>query len=64
MAFSLTRNHLGFGISSKLSAELKKRIARSRFRDFAQFAQLREGHIVLQHRGTEAWFRRLRIETP
>jgi hypothetical protein len=45
------------------SAELKKRIARSRFRDFAQFAQLREGHIVLQHRGTEAWFRRLRIET-
>jgi hypothetical protein len=46
------------------SAELKKRIARSRFRDFAQFAQLREGHIVLQHRGTEAWFRRLRIETP
>jgi hypothetical protein len=45
------------------SAELKKRIARSRFRDFAQFAQLREGHLVLQHRGTEAWFRRLRIET-
>jgi len=45
------------------SAEIKKRIARSRFRDFAQFAQLREGHIVLQHRGTEAWFRRLRIET-
>jgi hypothetical protein len=45
------------------SAELKKRIARSRFRDFAQFAQLREGHIVLQHRGTEAWFRHLRIET-
>lgn len=45
------------------SAELRKRIARSRFRDFAQFAQLREGHLVLQHRGTEAWFRRLRIET-
>jgi len=44
------------------SAELKKRIARSRFRDFAQFARQREGHIVLQHRGTEAWFRRLRIE--
>ena len=44
------------------SAELAERIARSRFRDFAQFGQLREGHIVLQHRGTEAWFRRLRIE--
>ncbi len=46
------------------SEELKERIARSRFRDFAQFARLPEGHIVLQHRGTEAWFRRLRIEVP
>jgi hypothetical protein len=44
------------------SEELKERIARSRFRDFTQFAQLKEGHIVLQHRGTEAWYRRLRIE--
>ena len=25
-------------------------------------ARLTKGHIVLQHRGTEAWFRRLRIE--
>jgi hypothetical protein len=46
------------------SEELKERIARSRFRDFPQFAQLKEGHIVLQHRGTEAWYRRLRVETP
>jgi Domain of Unknown Function (DUF1080) len=45
------------------SEELRARIARSRFRDFPQFARLAEGHIVLQHRGTEAWFRRLRIET-
>ncbi len=45
------------------SEELKARIARSRFRDYPQFARLSEGHIVLQHRGTEAWFRRLRIET-
>jgi hypothetical protein len=45
------------------SEELRARIARSRFRDFPQFAGLAEGHIVLQHRGTEAWFRRLRIET-
>jgi hypothetical protein len=44
------------------SEELKVRIARSRFRDYPQFARLPEGHIVLQHRGTEAWFRRLRIE--
>ncbi len=34
------------------SDELRERIARSRFRDFPQFAQLAEGHIVLQHRGT------------
>jgi hypothetical protein len=44
------------------SEELRERIARSRFRDFPQFATLAAGHIVLQHRGTEAWFRRLRIE--
>ncbi|HVN46501.1 MAG TPA: DUF1080 domain-containing protein [Steroidobacteraceae bacterium] len=44
------------------SEEIRARIARSRFRDFAQFARLASGHIVLQHRGTEAWFRRLRIE--
>src|SRR5215469_4749918 len=44
------------------SEELRARIARSRFRDYPQFARLTKGHIVLQHRGTEAWFRRLRIE--
>ena len=46
------------------SEELRARIARSRFRDYPQFARLAAGHIVLQHRGTEAWFRRLRIEVP
>ncbi|MGH8134632.1 MAG: 3-keto-disaccharide hydrolase [Steroidobacteraceae bacterium] len=45
------------------SEELRERIARSRFRDVAGFAQQPEGHIVLQHRGTEAWFRKLRIES-
>jgi len=44
------------------SEELRLRIARSRFRDYPQLARLPAGHIVLQHRGTEAWFRRLRIE--
>ncbi len=44
------------------SDEVRERIARSRFRDSPQFGRLREGHIVLLHRGTEAWFRRLRIE--
>jgi len=53
------RQVLGCDLASE---ELVERIARSRFRDFAQFGKLREGHIVLQHRGTEAWFRRLRIE--
>src|SRR5207249_1345692 len=50
---------LGFDLASD---EVRERIARSRFRDFPQFGRLREGHIVLLHRGTEAWFRRLRIE--
>ena len=43
------------------SEDLKERIARSRFRDYPRFARVPEGYIVLQHRGTEAWFRRLRI---
>ena len=43
------------------SEELQERIARSRFRDYPLFGRLATGHIVLQHRGTEAWFRRLRI---
>jgi len=45
-----------------VSTELQERIARSRFRDYPKFARLATGHIVLRHRGTEAWFRRLRIE--
>ena len=44
------------------SEDLRQRIARSRFRDHPQFARAPEGHIVLQHRGTDAWFRRLRLE--
>lgn len=44
------------------SAELRERIAGSKFRDFPAFARLEAGHIALQHHGTEAWFRRLRIE--
>jgi 3-keto-disaccharide hydrolase len=53
------RQVLGYDLASE---ELRARIARSRFREFAQFGRLSEGHIVLQHRGTEAWFRRVRIE--
>jgi hypothetical protein len=51
---------LGYDLESE---ELKERIARSRFRDWPQFARLQAGHIALQHQGTEAWFRRMRIET-
>jgi 3-keto-disaccharide hydrolase len=41
---------------------MRERIARSRFREYAGFARAAQGHIVLQHRGTEAWFRGVRIE--
>jgi hypothetical protein len=53
------RQVLGCDLSSE---EVRVRIARSRFRDFRDFARLPEGHIVLQHRGTEAWFRSIRLE--
>ena len=51
---------LGYDLESE---EVRERIAHSKFREWPQFAQLREGHIALQHHGTEAWFRRLRIAT-
>ena len=54
------RKVLGYDLASE---ELRERIARSKFRDYPGFGRLEEGHIVLQHHGTEAWFRRLRIET-
>lgn len=43
------------------SAESRARVARSKFARFADFARLSEGHIVLQHHGTDAWFRNIRI---
>ena len=51
---------LGYDLESE---EVKERIARSKFREWPQFALLAAGHIALQHSGTEAWFRRIRIET-
>jgi len=51
---------LGYDLESE---ELKARIARSKFREWPQFARLEVGHIALQHHGTEAWFRRMRIDT-
>lgn len=41
---------------------LHQRIAESKFAGFARFAAEAEGHIVLQHHGTDAWFRNLQIE--
>jgi len=46
------------------SADLQARIARSRFHDCPQYARLSSGHIVLQHRGTQVWFRGLRVGPP
>jgi hypothetical protein len=50
---------LGYDLDSE---EVRERISRSKFREWPQFASLQEGHIALQHHGTEAWFRRIRIE--
>ncbi|MGH8316442.1 MAG: 3-keto-disaccharide hydrolase [Steroidobacteraceae bacterium] len=51
---------LGYDLESE---EARERIAHSKFREWPQYGRLEEGHIALQHQGTEAWFRRLRIET-
>jgi hypothetical protein len=54
------RQVLGYDLAS---TELRERVARSRWRECAQFGRLEEGHIALQHQGTEAWFRKIRIQT-
>jgi len=41
---------------------VRDRIARSKFAAYPRFAREPEGHLVLQHHGTDAWFRCLRIE--
>jgi len=46
-----------------LAAEaLRARIRQSKFRDFPAFARAAEGHLVLQHHGSHAWFRKIRVE--
>jgi hypothetical protein len=45
-------------------ADFRMRVARSKFSGYPQFGRATEGHIVLQHHGTEAWFRDIRIEVP
>lgn len=46
------------------SGDFRSRVARSKFRDLPRFAASACGHIALQHHGTEAWFRNIRIEIP
>lgn len=41
--------------------DFRKRVAASKFKSFPSFARSVDGHIVLQHHGTDAWFRDLRI---
>jgi hypothetical protein len=41
---------------------LRDQIAASKFRAFPRFAREAQGHLVLQHHGTDAWFRHLHIE--
>jgi hypothetical protein len=43
------------------SEEFRRRVAGSKFAAFPQFARGRDGHLVLQHHGTDAWFRAIRI---
>ena len=50
---------LGYDLASE---EVRERISRSKFRECPQFGLVAAGHIALQHHGTEAWFRRIRIE--
>ncbi|OGA27358.1 MAG: hypothetical protein A3I01_02440 [Betaproteobacteria bacterium RIFCSPLOWO2_02_FULL_65_24] len=46
------------------SEDFRARVARSKFRDCPRFARVPEGHIVLQHHGTDAWFADIRIDIP
>lgn len=50
-------------LSCDLAEEtFRARLAETKFRAFPHFARATEGHIVLQHHGTEAWFHNIRIE--
>ncbi len=44
------------------SPDWNKRVAESKFKDWAKFAASRTGHICLQDHGHEVWFRDIRIK--
>ena len=46
------------------SSEFRSRVARSKFRDYPQFARSGRGLLGLQHHGGEAWFRNIRVDSP
>jgi Domain of Unknown Function (DUF1080) len=43
------------------SEDFTQRVARSKFQAFPHFARAAQGHLVLQHHGSDAWFRNIRI---
>jgi hypothetical protein len=43
------------------SADFRKLIAESKFKDMPRFAQVRKGHIALQDHGDKVWYRNIRI---
>lgn len=43
------------------SDTFKSLIAQSKFKEYPRFAQIKEGHIALQHHGEEVWYRKVRI---
>jgi Domain of Unknown Function (DUF1080) len=44
--------------------DFRQRVAGSKFHAFPDFARAAEGHLVLQHHGSDAWFRNIRIGEP
>jgi Domain of Unknown Function (DUF1080) len=45
------------------SEDFRLRVSRTKLGRSAQFARAAAGHLVLQHHGTDAWFRDIRIST-
>jgi hypothetical protein len=46
------------------SDDVRERVARSKLNAYPQFGRRSEGHVVLQHHGSDVRFRNIRIGTP
>jgi hypothetical protein len=44
------------------SLDFMRRVQHSKFAAYPRFARARDGHIALQHHGTDVWFRMIHIE--